>query len=230
MNGAAITTLCAVALPLLLNGANQAASLDASPRTPPASETAEAGALQWEPSWRDRGDCGPVALYILMRLQGRETSIEDVKSVVPYNADLGCSLATLAEAAEEMDFPAELRFVRQQDLPRLGVPFIYHSEGSLKEGTGHFGVVAGYSAERDQFITIDTEFESSGWIPVENLSTRYSGYVLIPKQSGTVSGPQGQRFWILSAIGVAWAGILVSGRIRRRPATVVDPASKDSHS
>jgi len=30
---------------------------------------------RWEPPWRERGDCGPVCLFVLARLQRRHVSI-----------------------------------------------------------------------------------------------------------------------------------------------------------
>lgn len=197
-----IRTVCALSSSVLL----MTASLEAFGNG--------AEAMHWEPPWRDRGDCGPVALYLLMRLEGRDTSIEAVKQMVPYDADRGCSLADLAVAADKMSFPVEIRFVPERDLPLLGVPFIYHAEGSLKQGTGHFGVVAGYSSKRHQFITVDTEFESSGWIPVENLSTSYSGYILIPKRSSILAAYRGYRLWIVLALCTAWGGMVLSERWR----------------
>lgn len=137
--------------------------------------------MRFEPSWRGRGDCGPIALYILMRLAGRTKSLDEVQQILPVDSDVGCSLASIARAADSLDFATEIRFVNPQDLPRLPFPFILHSTGSLQRGIGHFTVVVGHSPENKTYSTIDTTFHGFKKITEEALLTGFTGYVLVPK-------------------------------------------------
>src|ERR1700722_4919154 len=99
-----------------------------------------------EPSWREPGDCGPVALYLLMRLSGRDVSLDEVKRAVPWDSKRGCSLADLVRGAQRLGYAAEVRFVSPEKLQQLRYPVIAHGYGTLESGTGHFTLIVNYSA------------------------------------------------------------------------------------
>ena len=138
----------------------------------------------FEPSWRDNGDCGPVSLFVLARLKGLPLTLPDVKKVLPYESTLGCSMADMGRAADTLDFPSSIRFVKPEDLKTLPPPFILHARGSLALGTGHFLVVTGYDPNRRVFLTIDTSFQRSSEFTEDALLVIFSGYVLTPIASG----------------------------------------------
>lgn len=213
MKGLVVATYCAIALSLPAFGAEQGKMRPESIHANANSAVQVPEDMRWEPRWRDKGDCGPISLYILMRLMGETVSVEDLKAVIPFDPDVGCSLADVARGADALGFETEIRFVPRQDLTALTGPFIYHSEGSLTKGTGHFGVIAGYLAERNRFVTIDTEFESFGLVPEENVYDQYSGYVLAPK---SVVGERRVRAYRvgLFALGTVFAGLVLLGRRR----------------
>jgi ABC-type bacteriocin/lantibiotic exporter with double-glycine peptidase domain len=139
--------------------------------------------VKFEPSWRDGGDCGPISLYVLMRLQDRQVSVTDVKSVLPFDPKTGCSLAALARAADTLDFTTEIRFVNPKDVSNLPYPFILYSEGSLESGVGHFQVVVGYIPTERRYYIIDTTYEILRTQSEESLLRDFAGYVLLPKNS-----------------------------------------------
>jgi hypothetical protein len=138
--------------------------------------------LKFEPPWRDKGDCGPLALYLLMRLHDRPVTIDEVKRVVPYDPDRGCSLADLDRGAEALSFPVETRFVNPRDLNKLPFPFILHTAGSLERGTGHFHVIVSYDAQERKYRVIDISVGTVGKMPEEGILNDFAGYVLLSRR------------------------------------------------
>lgn len=173
--------------------------------------------LKFEPQWRDQGDCGPLCLYLLMRLKGHTVSVQDVKESLHYDPVVGCSLADVARAAEKLGFPVEIRFVNPRELPEVGRPFIAHVGGSLERGIGHFLVIIDYSRELSQYTAIDTTYQRLRAQTEGSLLAGYSGYVLTPKY-----GSAGEKSPYVMAIGLTAAGwgtviTMLLVRILRRP-------------
>jgi hypothetical protein len=173
---------CAVLLLLLSmgNGAPKSAASDKTPRV--ALLTAPPTKLRFEPDWREKGDCGPVALFVLMRLSDISISLSDVKRVVPFDSQVGCSLAEIARGADALGFPCELRFVAPDDVPKLPCPFILHTAASLERQTGHFLVVTDYSPKTREYSIIDTTFEALDNLPERRALQGYTGYVMLPNR------------------------------------------------
>jgi hypothetical protein len=161
--------------------------------------------IKFEPLWREKGDCGPSSLYVLMRLNDRKTSLADVKEVVPFDEEKGCSLADLERGAAKLGFPTEIRFVNPEDLPKLPRPFILHGWGSLERGTGHFFVIVDYSPEKEQYYLIDTAYESSYNLPEQSVLKLFSGYVLLPRNATAVTFRNllGLSLFLLGLVGLA---------------------------
>jgi hypothetical protein len=164
--------------------------------------------LKFEPAWRQKGDCGALAPYVLMRLHDREVTIADVKKVVPFDPNVGCSLADLARGADALGFPTEIRFVNPRDVHNLPYPFILHTEGSLERGVGHFDLIVDYSREQGKFSVIDTTFDVLGPMPEESILKIFSGYVLIPKNNVDVSNRH-LLSWVLICLGCVVAGFTI---------------------
>jgi hypothetical protein len=150
--------------------------------------------LQFEPPWRHRGDCGPLSLYVLMRLEGQPTSVEDVEKMLPFDSERGCSLADIARAADKLGFATEIRFVNPRDLPNLPFPFILHTTGSLESGVGHFLVVVDYLPEKRQYSVIDTTYEtfrSQTEVTVHGSEALvFKGFVSVDERFGAQNGPR----------------------------------------
>jgi hypothetical protein len=177
--------------------------------------------LRFEPVWRQRGDCGPLSLYVLMRLEDRGVSVQEVEKVLPFDPERGCSLADIARAADALDFPTELRFVNPRDLPNVPFPFILHAAGSLETGTGHFLVVVGYSPEERLYQVIDTSYETFRSQTEESVCRDFSGYVLLPKSrfGGLIGSPAAGL--ILVGAGCILALVSIGPWLMRKSRTVL---------
>lgn len=158
----------------------QPTELNRSVSETPLRETVPSDA-RWEPRWRDKGDCGPVSLYVLMRLAGKSPALLDVKETVPYDSDRGCSLLTLRDSAAKLGFATDVRFFTPEQMRKAPFPLIGHAEGGLVNGTGHFLVLTRYSPENRAFGIINTDEERFYWSPERNVFSGLSGFVLIPK-------------------------------------------------
>jgi ABC-type bacteriocin/lantibiotic exporter with double-glycine peptidase domain len=138
---------------------------------------------QFEPTWREKGDCGPASLYVLMRLMGRNVSLADVKGVIRINPETGCSLADIAAGADALGVTAEIRFLKPQDISRLTFPCILHVNGSLKTGAGHFFVVAAYYPDKHELAVVDTDFDMLRPLSEREFFQDFSGYALLAKDA-----------------------------------------------
>lgn len=190
------------------------------------------GQLRFEPTWREPGDCGPLSLYVLMRLSDRRAELKDVKRVLPVDPRLGCSLADMARAAEKLGFPCQVRFVNSRQLGELPFPFILHSAGSLKSGTGHFLVVVGQSADTRAYSVIDTDLQRYRGQTQRSLLLGFSGYVLLPKDSLVASGWTGVAGFTLVGMGSVFAlaaalGWFLRHRWRSSAAAPIPEAASD---
>jgi hypothetical protein len=184
----------------------------------PTAATQFPDSMKFEPLWRDRGDCGPISLYLLMRLQDRQVSVADVKAVLPFDPVKGCSLASIARAADALDFPTEIRFVNPKDVPNLFYPFILHSEGSLESGIGHFQVVVGYAPTTRRYYIIETNYENFRSQSEESLLRDFTGFVLLPKNSVGVIDSKLAGL-VLICIGCAFAvAAIFLNRFRKKSA------------
>lgn len=151
--------------------------------------------MKFEPSWRERGDCGPVSLYALLRLCGFRSTIREVKQALPFDSDVGCSLAAVARAASALGLDASIRFVNSRDVLSIPRPFMLHSTGSIQRGIGHFTVIVGYSPATRLYSVIDADFGGTDLRTEDAVLRGYSGYVLVPEQA-----QYGPTRFILSAL------------------------------
>ncbi len=145
------------------------------------STNAPGDTWNWMPKWRDPADCGPNALYVLMKLEGRNVTLEEVKKLVPLDPEKGCSMDALIRASEQLGFPVEARFVKPGELSKLPRPFIFHGITSQEKKLGHFVVAVDFDAKKKNYALIDPIRETYGWNPEGSVFYGYSGYVLVPK-------------------------------------------------
>jgi len=84
-----------------------------------------------------RLDCGTNALYLLLNLEGRPTSLERLLAVLPAPSPEGYSMAELAAASGSLGLPLDGVQVASGDSrpDRVSIVYIDSSEG------GHFAVV-----------------------------------------------------------------------------------------
>jgi ABC-type bacteriocin/lantibiotic exporter with double-glycine peptidase domain len=135
----------------------------------------------WIPAWRDQADCGPNALYILMKLEGYNVTLAEIKELVPLDPVKGCSMETLLHASEQLGFTIEARFVKPGEVSKLPRPFILHGITSHENNLGHFIVVVDYDKKKNIYAQIDPYRETFGWTPEPSVLYGYTGYVLVPK-------------------------------------------------
>jgi hypothetical protein len=145
-------------------------------------EKAGADTFFWMPDWRQEGDCGPSSLFVLMKLEGRNVTLGEVKDKIRLDPVKGCSLASLAEASEKFGFPVEVLYVTPSDVTKIPRPFIMHGVSQKKESIGHFIVVVDYDAHKRHLTVIDPIRERISVNPLDSFLMEYSGYVLIPKR------------------------------------------------
>jgi len=141
----------------------------------------ESDTWSWFPEWRDKADCGPNALYVLMNLEGHRVTLEDVKALITLDPVYGCSMADLIDAAAKLGFTLEARFVKPSEIRHLPRPFILHGITSHYKNLGHFILVVDFDPQNGNFALIDPIRETFGWNPEASLLRGYSGYVLVPK-------------------------------------------------
>jgi hypothetical protein len=137
----------------------------------------------WMPEWRDQADCGPNALYVLMKLERYNVTLDQVKKLIPLDPIKGCSMESLILASEKLGFPIDARFVKPNDLSKVPRPFILHGITSQEKNLGHFLVVADFDKKKKNFALIDPIRETYGWNPETSVLRGYSGYILIPRYS-----------------------------------------------
>ncbi|MDR1924087.1 MAG: hypothetical protein LBQ66_06905 [Planctomycetaceae bacterium] len=155
----------------------------------------------WMPEWRDRADCGPNALYVLMKLEGCNVTLEQVKNLVPLDPVKGCSMESLIHASEKLGFPVEARFAKPSDISKIPRPFILHGITSQEKNIGHFVVVVDFDKKKNIYALIDPIRETYGWNPESSLLYGYSGYILIPCY------PSIRKWNIISGLALIICGI-----------------------
>lgn len=156
----------------------------------------------WEPAWRQKGDCGPVCLFVMARMTGIDASIQQVKNLVPTDPQVGCSMEVLCCKARELGMETEARFLKPEGLPDVPTPFILHGIQSVKTGEGHFLVIVGFDREKRHFLVIDPTFEDLHRVPEANIISAFSGYVLALKYPTTAKWSRWARYAIV-AVGSA---------------------------
>lgn len=156
--------------------------------------------MRFEPGWRSEGDCGPLPLYALMRLNGRAISYDQVRRAVPYDSKTGCSMKDLALAGESLGFVSEIRFLKPSELRQLSGPFILYANGSLEHKIGHFAVVVDH--DEQGFRVINTDHGTLETWPDQAVLREYGGYVLM------ASGATGRRWQFVAIAGLSLVAVV----------------------
>lgn len=138
----------------------------------------------WAPPYREADDCGPQALFALLRLEGKQVSVWDVKKLVQSKPGRGASIEALRQAAETLDCAVTVRFVNPRELCDVPRPFILHGSTGIKKKHGVFVVVVDYDSEKKLYAMINPTFESFEWYPEDGVLVGFDGYVLVPSRLG----------------------------------------------
>ena len=152
------------------------AALDAQDEQGPAP-------FLWKPPWKQRGDCGPISLFALLKLEDRNVTLREVEERLRMDPVHGCSLESLAQVSKALGLPVEVRYVNPAEVTKVPRPFILHGIAEKKANTGHFVVVVDYDQRRRNLTVIDPVRERLLVVPLDSLLVSYSGYVLVPKEN-----------------------------------------------
>ncbi|MDR1480600.1 MAG: hypothetical protein LBJ00_16850 [Planctomycetaceae bacterium] len=164
---------------------------------------------EWDiaPKWRERGDCAVNSLFMLLKIEGKNVRLEDLKNSIEIDPDYGSSFNALKDVAMLYGLELEIRFVKPNDLSRLKGPYIIHGTTSHEKNIGHCLVVIGYDKSLRNFTIIDPilgKYESKREAVVKQ---GFSGYVLIPRFSSA-------RFWDrLAGFSFIFTGLILLGML-----------------
>ncbi|MDR2441203.1 MAG: hypothetical protein LBE12_17720 [Planctomycetaceae bacterium] len=155
-----------------------------------ASDVTPHNKSEWDfaPQWRERGDCAINSLFMLLKIEGKNVKLEDLKASVKIDPEHGSSFNTLKEIASQYGLDTKIRFVKPNDLSRLTGPYIVHGITSIEKNIGHCLVIIDYDKTHKNFVIIDPilgKYERKH----ENIVKQgFSGYILMPCLSTA-------RFW-----------------------------------
>jgi hypothetical protein len=133
--------------------------------------------------YRASNDCGPISLFVLMKLRGFQVKIQEVLSSIIIDPVNGCSAGQLVDAADSFGFALEVKYVVPGKLHSVPFPFILHGKIGERRQDGHFYVVVDYDKKRGSYGVIDPSLESFTWFNEKTVQQQFSGYVIVPKKS-----------------------------------------------
>ncbi len=143
-----------------------------------------AAAPPMEQYWQMGSNCGPNALYCMLRIHGKPVEyLELLRYLSPPQE--GNSLHELRNASALWGLSSCVYRVEKRDISRLDTPFIAHLEN---HGSLHFVLVLGQS--RGQVKLWDVEQGIETWISEDKFFRMWTGYALATKtmQIGQIVG------------------------------------------
>ncbi|MDR0608501.1 MAG: hypothetical protein LBG58_00135 [Planctomycetaceae bacterium] len=176
-----------------------------------ASDVTSCNESEWDfaPQWRERGDCAINSLFILLKMEGKNVKLEDLKASVKIDPEYGSSLNVLKETASQYGLDVEIRFVKPDDLSCLTCPYIIHGITSIEKNIGHCLVIIDYDKTHKNFTIIDPILGKYERKHENVVKQGFSGYILIPRLSTA-------RFWDkLAGASLIITGLLAIGILLR---------------
>lgn len=176
--------------------------------------------LKFGAPWQAPRNCGPNALYVLLRICGIDATLDDVMRRVPVN-DEGANLADLADAAEQLGLRNRVVNVSERELYSLSPPFILHENVNGRgQAAGHFLVVCRFDSDGNAGI-IDGISDVYQIATPDRLTRSFSGYALVPEDR--LSGLPTVFFYralyvlggVIAALGFRLIWLSARGRSRR---------------
>ena len=159
--------------------------------------------------------CGPNVLYMLLQLQGRPVTYQQVAQALGSDNKL-TSLIELREAAARLGLPARIRHYTLEDLDRCTLPCIAYTRSGYvhrDDQSGHYIVVLKADGERVHLV--DGTSGEVFHVLRTKLPGIWTGYVLEPRSA--------QQAWTeviaLNGVGLlAVLGVALLASHRRSPA------------
>lgn len=198
---------CRIALPLFLCIALLAAGESLAdeilndrpfrPHVPPGTTVPEH--LRFDLEFQDGPNCGPNAIYAMLRLSGYPVAYADVASRITASAE-GADLQSMAVAARDFGLDVEVRKgVSPEDLLGALVPIVVHLQASPVDSRplarDHFVVVSGVRIHDNGdvlFDIVDTTNLRFMHYRLDQLAQSMTGYGLTRK--GGISGTRARAF------------------------------------
>lgn len=171
--------------------------------------------LRLERGWQRGPNCGPAAVFFLLRLLEYDVSLEEVLASSPVERE-GCSFSDLQDLAKRFGLETTTVLkVAPSDLGSLPLPFIIHFDvqDRRRDTTGHFDVVTRVNPGK-RIDVIDTTNCVKKQVAYRAVASQYSGYVLVPTiRPGIVTYGFWLVFWLILAANVALAAAPVVRRL-----------------
>lgn len=166
-----------------------------------------------EQPWQGGTKCGPVALYLMIALQGREVRFEDVCKHLPEHAD-GSSLDELQQAGAHYGLKLRAVQVTPEQLKTLPMPCIVHwtIHGQSEQLVGHFDVLLRHidGVGYDGVNTTHCLLTRYGY---QSVAPQFDGYALIlDKDSDFVTASLWTILGIVIVANVCYAAFLWWGK------------------
>ena len=133
------------------------------------------------PSWRENKACGPIAVYILLRLHGcKNTSYDSVLSSLPLS-EKGSNLYDLAKCCTSFGITARVEKVPSESLYSTSFPIIAYlktnNDNLGKYYFGHFVVVLGADGKKIRILDPSMAIQPIE-VDLREFSMVYSGYCI----------------------------------------------------
>jgi ABC-type bacteriocin/lantibiotic exporter with double-glycine peptidase domain len=121
--------------------------------------------------------CGPIALYLLARMEGRAADLAHVQSRVVIGTDGSSTLDHLRQAADSLGLQSEAVLLKRTDWP-LDRPAILHLD---RGSSGHFVVIrpVGHTGKLVQVIDAPDQVEVMDFDQLAS-DPSWTGAALVP--------------------------------------------------
>ena len=147
---------------------------------PAASHPMSSDLFSWKPAWRRKGDCGVCSLFALMAVCGQKATFSEVAERIPVDPREGCSMLAMCQAANDLGFPVEARFVNPRLVTTIPLPCIIHGSPRDHDEAGHFLLLVDYNQATDSFDVFNPLVEESRRLSVPSVMRQFSGYAVFP--------------------------------------------------
>jgi len=189
-------------LAAVLNAGSPGAEVHASAAEAPGGLGSE--------TWRVAQKCGVNALYVALRLHGKQVDYRELESRLPVGED-GSTLADMKACARAFGLHAEVVKATPEALTRCRLPVIAHCEQE-RSRSGHYIVVMSVTPAGVQFIDGTTTAIST--LTTSEFKQLWTGYLLVFEN---------RLWWSLlfpgaAILGLCSIGLATWARLRERTA------------
>ena len=145
-------------------------------------ESFEPGKL---PGWREAIQCGPNALYVLLRLHGWHGSLSEIRSAAQVDDQSGCSLFDLEKCGRQFGVRTSTVSGNCNSLTSE-LPFIAHMDRT-DSNVGHFVVVLAFGTDRlsgaKAAMVYDPILAHEYDLPLAEFERYWSSYALVVEKN-----------------------------------------------